>query len=53
MTLDPTGQWLYVMNQRSDNITRFKVAPHGGKLTFEPGYVAVGSPSQMVISPAQ
>lgn len=53
VTLDPTGQWLYVMNQRSDNITRFKVAPHGGKLTFEPGYVAVGSPSQMVISPAQ
>lgn len=51
VTLDPKGQWLYVMNQRSDNITRFKVAPHTGKLTFEPGYTAVGSPSQMVISP--
>lgn len=51
LTLDPKGEWLYVMNQRSDNITRFKVAPHTGKLTFEPGYTAVGSPSQMVISP--
>jgi 6-phosphogluconolactonase (cycloisomerase 2 family) len=51
VTLDPEGQWLYVMNQRSDNITRFKVAAHSGKLTFEPGYTAVGSPSQMVISP--
>lgn len=53
VTLDPKGEWLYVMNQRSDNITRFRVAPHGGRLTFEPGYVAVGSPSQMVISPIQ
>jgi 6-phosphogluconolactonase (cycloisomerase 2 family) len=23
LTLDSQGQWLYVMNQRSDNITRF------------------------------
>lgn len=53
LTLDSKGQWLYVMNQRSDNITRFKVAPHSGKLTFEPGYIAIGSPSQMVISPKQ
>jgi 6-phosphogluconolactonase (cycloisomerase 2 family) len=27
LTLDNQGQWLYVMNQRSDNITRFSVAP--------------------------
>lgn len=53
VTLDPQGQWLYVMNQRSDNITRFNVAPQTGKLTFEPGYTAVGSPSQMVISPKE
>ncbi|ADO50158.1 lactonase family protein [[Enterobacter] lignolyticus] len=51
LTLDSKGGWLYAMNQRSDNITRFRVAPHTGKLTFEPGYTAVGSPSQMVISP--
>jgi 6-phosphogluconolactonase (cycloisomerase 2 family) len=26
LTLDKQGRWLYVMNQRSDNITRFRVA---------------------------
>ena len=38
------------MNQRSDNITRFRVA-QDGKLSAEPDYTPVGSPSQMVISP--
>ena len=38
------------MNQRSDNITRFRVAPDG-KLSAESDYTPVGSPSQMVISP--
>ena len=50
LTLDKQGHWLYVMNQRSDNITRFSVAPKDGKLTFSPDYTPVGSPSQMVIS---
>ena len=50
LTLDSQGQWLYVMNQRSDNITRFRVAPKDGRLTFSPDYTPVGSPSQMVIS---
>lgn len=50
LTLDKQGHWLYVMNQRSDNITRFSVAPKDGKLTFSPDYIPVGSPSQMVIS---
>lgn len=50
LTLDNQGHWLYVMNQRSDNITRFSVAPKDGKLTFSPDYTPVGSPSQMVIS---
>ncbi|EMH4163272.1 lactonase family protein [Pluralibacter gergoviae] len=50
LALDKRGEWLYVMNQRSDNITRFRVAPGSGRLTFEPGYAAVGSPSQMVMS---
>ncbi|CNL03335.1 lactonase family protein [Yersinia aleksiciae] len=51
LVLDPTGHYLYAMNQRSDNITRFKVDPQSGKLTFVPGYTAVGSPSQMVFVP--
>ena len=50
LTLDKQGHWLYVMNQRSDNITRFSVAPKDGKLTFSPDYTPVRSPSQMVIS---
>lgn len=50
LTLDSQGQWLYVMNQRSDNITRFRVAPKDGRLTFSPDYTPVGAPSQMVIS---
>lgn len=50
LTLDSQGQWLYVMNQRSDNITRFRVAPKDGRLTFFPDYTPVGAPSQMVIS---
>ncbi|MDD9653091.1 lactonase family protein [Klebsiella pasteurii] len=50
LTLDSQGQWLYVMNQRSDNITRFRVAPKDGRLTFSPAYTPVGAPSQMVIS---
>jgi len=50
LTLDKQGRWLYVMNQRSDNITRFRVA-QDGKLSAEPDYTPVGSPSQMVISP--
>ena len=50
LTLDSQEQWLYVMNQRSDNITRFRVAPKDGRLTFSPDYTPVGGPSQMVIS---
>lgn len=37
LTLDKQGRWLYVMNQRSDNITRFRVA-QDGKLSAEPDY---------------
>lgn len=53
LTLDSSGRYLYVMNQRSDNITRFSVAPQDGKLTFVEDYVAVGSPSQLVLTPAK
>lgn len=53
LTFDHTGKYLYVMNQRSDNITRFSVAPISGKLTFVEDYCAVGSPSQMVLTLAK
>ncbi|WP_034461278.1 lactonase family protein [Buttiauxella noackiae] len=53
LTLDQNGKYLYVMNQRSDNITRFSVSPEGGKLTFIEDYSAVGSPSQLILTPAK
>ncbi|MGB7803599.1 lactonase family protein [Buttiauxella sp.] len=53
LTLDHTGKYLYVMNQRSDNITRFSVERASGKLTFVEEYCAVGSPSQMILTPAK
>ncbi|TNV19596.1 lactonase family protein [Buttiauxella sp. B2] len=53
VTLGNNGKYLYVMNQRSDNITRFSVAPESGKLTFVEDYSAAGSPSQMIFTPAK
>ncbi|AHG19781.1 6-phosphogluconolactonase [Chania multitudinisentens RB-25] len=52
ITLDPSGRYLYALNQRSDNITRFSVDKQSGKLSFVEGYTPVGSPSQMVFMPA-
>jgi len=51
LTLSPDGKYIYAMNQRSDNITRFKISGENGKLSFVDDYVAVGSPSQLVIAP--
>lgn len=53
LTLDNSGHYLYAMNQRSDNITRFSVDKSDGKLSFINDYAAVGSPSQLVFSPAK
>ncbi|CNE50968.1 lactonase family protein [Yersinia nurmii] len=53
LVLDPSGHYLYAMNQRSDNITRFKVDQSSGELSFIPGYIPVGSPSQMIFTPLE
>jgi 6-phosphogluconolactonase len=45
---DPTGQFLYCCNQRSDNITVFRVDRQTGGLTFTGHYTAVGNPSSIV-----
>ncbi|HEI8867112.1 TPA: lactonase family protein [Serratia odorifera] len=52
VTLSPSGRYLYALNQHSDNITRFRVDPQNGRLSFVNGYTPVGSPSQMVFAPA-
>ncbi|MDU3788524.1 MAG: beta-propeller fold lactonase family protein, partial [Serratia marcescens] len=51
LTLSPDEQTLYVLNQRSDNITRFQRDKESGKLHFSDDYIAIGAPSQMVIAP--
>ena len=44
-TFDPSGDFFYVCNQRSDAITCFKVQRETGLLSFTGGYMAIGSPS--------
>lgn len=48
MTFSPKGDFFYIMNQHSDNITQFKVGQESGTLTFINSYVDIGSPSQLV-----
>jgi 6-phosphogluconolactonase (cycloisomerase 2 family) len=44
-TFDPSGEFFYVSNQRSDSITCFKAQRQTGLLSFTGLYTAVGSPS--------
>ena len=44
-TFDPSGNYFYVCNQRSDHVTCFKVHRQTGLLSFTGLYTAVGSPS--------
>jgi 6-phosphogluconolactonase (cycloisomerase 2 family) len=45
---DPTGEFLYVCNQRADNVAVFRVDRKKGKLSFTGHYAAVGNPSHIV-----
>ena len=44
-TIDPTGNYLYCCNQRSDAITTFRVNRSTGDLTFTGRYTPVGTPA--------
>jgi 6-phosphogluconolactonase (cycloisomerase 2 family) len=44
-TFDPSGDFFYVCNQRSDSITCFKAHPETGLLSFTEQYIPVGTPS--------
>ena len=46
--IDPTGNFLYVCHNKSDNITSFRIHRGSGKLTFTGQYVPVGSASAIV-----
>jgi 6-phosphogluconolactonase len=49
---DPSGHFLYSLNQRSDHIAIFSVDTANGKLRSTGTYVAVGSPSDIVFATA-
>jgi len=49
---DPSGRFLYSLNQRSDHIAIFSVDTTSGKLRFTGTYVAVGSPSDIAFATA-
>ena len=51
-TIDPSGNYLYCCNQRSDAVTCFRVNRATGRLTFTDQYTAVGTPSIIVFRPA-
>lgn len=46
-TLDPTGRFLFVCNQRSDAVTGFRLGDGGRELHFTGQYIGVGSPACM------
>jgi 6-phosphogluconolactonase len=43
-TVDPSSQFLYSCNQRSDNITSFRIDSKTGMLSFTGRYTPVGTP---------
>jgi 6-phosphogluconolactonase (cycloisomerase 2 family) len=45
---DPAGEFLYCCNQRSDNVTVFRLDRRTGALRFTGQYVPVGNPSCVV-----
>ena len=46
--IDPTGNFLYVCNQRSDAITTFRVDRESGNLNFTGHYTPVGTPAIII-----
>ena len=45
---DPSGAFLYVCNQRGDDITTFRIDRNSGGLAFTGQYTPVGNPSAIV-----
>jgi 6-phosphogluconolactonase len=52
-TIDPTGNFLYSCNQRSDNLTSYRIDRESGLLKFTGQYVAAGSPSCVIFLPQE
>lgn len=47
-TIDPTGNFLFSCNQRSDALTGYRVQGGGSQLAFTGQYIPVGSPAIIV-----
>ncbi|MEZ5402111.1 MAG: lactonase family protein [Bryobacteraceae bacterium] len=45
--IDPTGNYMYVLHSRSDNITTFRVNRNTGGLSFTGKFTGVGNPSEI------
>ncbi len=45
--IDPTGNYMFVLHSRSDNLTSFRVDRTTGGLTFTGKYYGVGNPSHI------
>jgi 6-phosphogluconolactonase len=48
IAIDPSGQFLFSCNQRSDSLTSFRINAASGALTFTGRFEPVGSPAAMV-----
>lgn len=48
LTIDPSGKFLYSLNQRGDNVTTFRLDPATGIPRFAGRYAAMPSPAVMV-----
>ena len=45
MSIDPSGRFMYVCNQRADHVTTFSIDAATGRLAFTGQYTPVGNPS--------
>jgi 6-phosphogluconolactonase len=48
LSIEPSGRYLYSLNQRADSITRYRIDPDNGKLSFSGQFLPIGSPASMV-----
>lgn len=49
-TIDPTGQWMLVANQDSDNIVVYKIDKHSGKLTASGEEIKTSMPVRVLFT---
>ena len=50
LTIDPSGRFLYSLNQRGDNITTFRIGDNGIP-HFTGHFMPLGSPTMMLFRP--